>query len=53
MIHGFQCALLADEGVRERIGAEEDKDEHEGEAVQNTQAGAAAAKTGGTLRQVS
>ena len=52
MIHGIHCALLADEGVHERLGAEEDEDEHEGEAVQNMQAGAAAAKTGGTLRQV-
>ena len=52
MIHGIHYALLADEGDLEGFGAEEDEDEHEGEAVQHAQAGAAAAKTGGTLRQV-
>ena len=52
VIHGIRYALLADEGDREGFGAEEDEDEHEGEAVQHAQAGADAAKTGGTLRQV-
>ena len=44
------CALLADKEGREPLSAEEDEDE--GEAVPNAQAGAAAAKTGGTFRQV-
>jgi len=52
VIHGIHYALLPDEGGREQLGAEEDEDEHEGEAVQNALAGAAAAKTGGTFRQV-
>lgn len=52
VIHGIHCALLADEGGRERLGAEEDEDEHEGEAMQDAQADVAAAKTSGTLRQV-
>ena len=44
--------MLADEGGREQLGAEEEEDEHKGEAVQKAQAGTAAAKTGGTFRQV-
>lgn len=52
MILGFHCALLADEEGCEQLGADEDEDEHEGEPVQDAQAGTDAAKTDGTLRQV-
>ncbi len=44
--------MLADEEGCEPLGAQEEEDEPEGEAVQKAQAGAAAAKKGGTFRQV-
>ncbi|KAA6427483.1 MAG: hypothetical protein FRX49_02146 [Trebouxia sp. A1-2] len=40
-----------DEEGCEQLGADEDEDEHEGEPVQDAQAGTDAAKTDGTLRQ--